>query len=239
MIDKEKFLESGLLEQYALGLTDEEESRVVEEFCEKYPEIKAELYKLQKGLHQYASENSVPPPARKRARVNRVRSLVTALSMVGFVSALIFAFFQTQEKEKYQVQVTRLEAELETCKHHWSDKIRQAEFMQHQDTKKVLLAGLNDAQGNVCIAFWNEKVKKACVDLGSLPPPPPGMAYQIWADVNGKMINAGLLQNISAGHFQDIAFVDRAESLNITIEPAGGSQHPTVEKLLANGRLLN
>jgi hypothetical protein len=30
-----------------------------------------------------------------------------------------------------------------------------------------------------------------------------------------------------------LKYIDKAESLNITIEPAGGNDHPTVEKLIA------
>jgi hypothetical protein len=31
-----------------------------------------------------------------------------------------------------------------------------------------------------------------------------------------------------------LTYIDRAESLNITIEPKGGNDHPTVERLISN-----
>jgi hypothetical protein len=31
-----------------------------------------------------------------------------------------------------------------------------------------------------------------------------------------------------------MAYIDHAESLNITIEPAGGNDHPTVSRLVTN-----
>jgi hypothetical protein len=38
-MDKEKFLQSGLLEQYVLGLTDPEEEEVVNHYLERFPEL--------------------------------------------------------------------------------------------------------------------------------------------------------------------------------------------------------
>ena len=53
-MDKERFLESGLLEQYVLGLTSEEETREVERYAQAFPEIRAEIDLLRKAVRQYA-----------------------------------------------------------------------------------------------------------------------------------------------------------------------------------------
>jgi hypothetical protein len=56
--------------------------------------------------------------------------------------------------------------------------------------------------------------------------------YQMWADVDGVMINMGLLP--ADADLIPVKYIDRAESFNITIEPAGGNDHPTVENLISN-----
>ena len=48
------------------------------------------------------------------------------------------------------------------------------------------------------------------------------------------MINAGVLSK-DRSDLQIIEFIEDAESLNITLENAGGSDHPNVEMLQANG----
>ncbi len=50
------------------------------------------------------------------------------------------------------------------------------------------------------------------------------------------MINIGLLQH-PGDDMQALQFIDNAESLNITLEPAGGSEHPTVELLYVNAEI--
>ena len=55
-MDKERFLQSGLLEQYVLGLTSEEENEEVERYARAFPEIQSEIDILQIAVMQYAEE---------------------------------------------------------------------------------------------------------------------------------------------------------------------------------------
>jgi anti-sigma-K factor RskA len=45
------------------------------------------------------------------------------------------------------------------------------------------------------------------------------------------MINMGTLN--TDNELVPLKYIENAESLNITIEPAGGSDHPTVEELVS------
>tara|TARA_R110000868_G_scaffold379114_6_gene644835 strand:- start:10 stop:186 length:177 start_codon:yes stop_codon:yes gene_type:complete len=54
----------------------------------------------------------------------------------------------------------------------------------------------------------------------------------MWADVEGEMINMGVIGKQNQLLAMD--YIDNAESLNVTIEPAGGNDHPTVSNLITN-----
>ncbi len=56
----------------------------------------------------------------------------------------------------------------------------------------------------------------------------------MWADVDGKMINLGILKKDETNMPIDWKYLANAESLNVTIEPDGGSDHPTVADLVAS-----
>ncbi len=60
----------------------------------------------------------------------------------------------------------------------------------------------------------------------------PNETYQLWADVEGEMINMGLLS--SEEDLTPAIYISKAESFNITVEPAGGNDHPTVSNLIGN-----
>ncbi len=78
----------------------------------------------------------------------------------------------------------------------------------------------------------NHKDKSVWVNPQSLPPLSEEETYQMWADVDGEMINMGLLPTDK--ELIALTYIDRAASLNITIEPKGGNDHPTVERLISN-----
>lgn len=68
-MNKEEFLKSGLVEQYALGLTSPEESRLVEHFLDNYPEVRTKMNGVHKTVEQYAAKYAVPPPKRLKQRI--------------------------------------------------------------------------------------------------------------------------------------------------------------------------
>ena len=68
-MNKDQFLASGLLEQYALGITSEEESALVERYLNTFPEVRAEYTSMRKALDQYAKQYAIQPPRTLRNRV--------------------------------------------------------------------------------------------------------------------------------------------------------------------------
>ncbi|MBK6901788.1 MAG: anti-sigma factor [Saprospirales bacterium] len=70
---------------------------------------------------------------------------------------------------------------------------------------------------------------------GLLPPPRKVKATRVWGDVDGKMVSAGIVKCPSRNPLQEIKFIRKASSLNITLEPESGSKEPTVAQLQANG----
>jgi len=69
------YIETGILELYALGDVTPEERLQVEEMLVKYPAIKAELNEIEKAIEQYASANAVAPSDNQRDKI--LNSLVT------------------------------------------------------------------------------------------------------------------------------------------------------------------
>ncbi|MCB0623786.1 MAG: anti-sigma factor [Saprospiraceae bacterium] len=251
-MNKEEFLTSGLIEQYVLGLTSPEEDRIVERFAEEYPEIEAELRLLQKAMERYAEQHTPPrdlppeqvaddrPAAADRSLARGERPLL--LPALGIVSLLLLgsaSFWQYRLRLHSERQNLQIRSECARYREQCDDQLRQLqavaahmEFLQTPGTQYVALQG----SGVSAVALWNEERQKGLIFLGTLPKPPSGHTYQIWADVDGEMIDAGLIDAERAClGFQEIYFIRHAESLNITLEPSGGSETPTVALLQANG----
>ena len=96
----------------------------------------------------------------------------------------------------------------------------------------LLLKGNRIFPESRAVAYVNHTAKSVMVNSQGLPPLEKDKTYQMWADVDGVMINMGLLP--ADTDLIPLKYIDRAESFNITIEPAGGNDHPTVENLISN-----
>ena len=65
----QEYIESGILEQYALGELSPAEQAVVEAHAASHPEIREELQQVQAALGFYAEAHAITPPAGMRERV--------------------------------------------------------------------------------------------------------------------------------------------------------------------------
>lgn len=62
-MDYREYIESGILQDYCLGILPAAEQAKVEEVCRQHPEIKQELLQIQQSLEKQALENAVKPRA--------------------------------------------------------------------------------------------------------------------------------------------------------------------------------
>lgn len=69
MDDIKAYIESGILELYALGNASPEEREQVERFAAAHPAVRAELREVEKALELYAAENAVAPSGDHRNKV--------------------------------------------------------------------------------------------------------------------------------------------------------------------------
>lgn len=265
-MDKEKFLKSGLLEQYVLGLTDEVESEEVERFAEAFPEVRSEIESMRKAMDEYARQYAVLPPEELKARMmNESEGPASALrrddalkynaagdsgsrwgtwlarSVMALLIVLSLSFYQNKvaTSQKYEVLSREYRAFQQDCSRQQAELEGLLEiyaFLNHELTVPVRLQSTGLIPDAEAVAYLNEKQKKVFINPTHLPAPPQGKTYQMWADVEGRMINMGLVDGNSKG-LQSVSFIEGMESLNITLEPEGGSEEPTVAMLCVNARV--
>jgi quercetin dioxygenase-like cupin family protein len=63
----EAYIQSGVLDDYCLGLLPEAEARLLEEYCRLYPALQAELHQRQQALETYSLTHAIQPPAHLKA----------------------------------------------------------------------------------------------------------------------------------------------------------------------------
>ena len=244
------FLESDLLEKYLLGTTTEQEGIQVEDFIDNHEEASEAYAELQENLERYARTYAAKAPSDikekilKEIRSSRPRRIsVNWLSIAASVAAIGFAlttlyFWDLNKNLKAEnstilAELTILQDNLEQSDIRFAEVQAELEKLRNPETKKYVMRGNRRAQNLKTVAYINPEEKLSLINIIDLPKLPEDKVFQMWADVDGKMVSLGILEKAD-NKLMSIPYKENASSYNITIEPKGGNEHATVENLVAN-----
>ncbi len=107
-------------------------------------------------------------------------------------------------------------------------------FYQNPDYLKINLTNVDGKPDALVQLFWSKSTHYVYTSDISLPKPPEGKQYQLWAIVDGKPVSAGMLTAKNTPE-QMSAFV-KADAFAITLEKAGGSETPTLSEMYVMGK---
>ena len=151
------------------------------------------------------------------------------------IGALVTWFFMDAEANNYKKEIAEQSIEIEELRRDY-DKVNEIyAYINHGGTRPYILEGKNRSNESQVIVYWNTDLRKSMLRVIDLPSIRSNETYQLWADVNGKMKSLGTFNAaLAINDAIPINYLDDATSLNITVEPKGGSEHPTLSTLTAN-----
>lgn len=250
------FLNSGLLEKYLLGDTTSAETEIVESNISKYPEVQNAYNTLQYNLEIVTRSNAVDVPNNildtileelDETPVIKLNTTKTykkwyKFSVAASVAALLFAstsylFFHQNQRLNKENQVVvdeifDLRSDIENNNKKLDNIMSQFMELNDPDTYKYIMQGNNRAKNLKTVAYINPIDKTSMIDVVSLPELPQEECYQIWAELQGKMVSLGILSDTD-GQLKRIPYTENALALNITIEPRGGNTHASLNRSVA------
>jgi anti-sigma-K factor RskA len=250
------FLNSGLLEKYLLGDTTTAETEMVESHIARYPEIENAYNTMQHNLEVVAKTNAVEAPKHvlntildelDDAPVVKLNNSIKykkwyKFSVAASIAALIFAgtsYFYYNHNQKLanenQVVVDELfdlRSDIEQNNKMLDNVMRQLLKLNNPETEKYIIKGNERAKDLKTVAYINPKEKTSMIDVVSLPELPEEQCYQIWAELQGKMVNLGILDKADR-KLRNIPYMEDALALSITIEPKGGNSIASVQNAVA------
>ena len=242
------FLDSDLLEKYLLGSTTELEALQVERYIAMYPEVRKTYNELQENLETFAKLHAIKSPeGLKEKIVSRIRSerkgrkkffryaIAASFVAVMSISATYFYWNQNQDLlEENTVVSNKIKLLEEDMMQQLEDVRNQFIVLNNPGTKKYNVNGNKKAKELKAVAYINPVKKLSYINVSNLPHLPENQCFQMWAEVNGEMINLGILEE--AGNEQNLRALPYAKNAvgYITIEPEGGNLNPTVDNIVAN-----
>ena len=252
-------LNSGILELYVAGVLPEAEKAEVESYIQKYPEVKAEIDNISSVVYTLTSSYSKKAPESLKAsiqsqikspeviNINRGKEKIynkqdykwlaaAAIALLVISAAMNFYFYNQwndaernlialqQEKDLFATDLVKLSDSLTNIQ-------QQIAVITDPQYKPVLLKGLDVSPQSSAIVYWNIATNESFINIKSLPAPPAGKQYQLWAIADGQPVDAGVFDVHKDSILQPMKAVKSAQAWAVTLEPAGGSINPTLDAM--------
>lgn len=188
----------------------------------KFSEIKSitqEPAPIVKDLHANGSAKIYSIPSYYKWAV--------AASIILLIGSLILNYtfynkYQTTSKELQTAQ-----NELQRQQQLADAMNRYMNVVTDKNAMPVVLNGTEKAPDALAKIFWMKNTGDVYVDATNLPQTPAGMQYQLWAIVDGKPVDAGMISTKKGVyHIQKMKSFGKAQAFAITLETAGGHPEP-------------
>ena len=259
-------ISSGLLESYVLGTTNADETAMIRELCRKQPELLKEIELIEEALINYASENAPPLNARLKETLHskvfneqggnekiipiqttgpslKAYKFGIAASILLLIVSGAYIFTLHQKLNRLTTEI----AALSTSKSYMAEefKIQQASLtdinnkfniVSNPKIKTIALNGMNSLADKSALVHWNPETREVYFNASALPVP-VNKQYQLWAIVDGKPVDAGVIDLQNSTAFQKMKLISGAKAFAVTIEPVGGSNSPSLDTMCLLGNV--
>jgi hypothetical protein len=264
-LNKEEFISSGLLELYAMRISSPEETKIVEEHLQQFPELKWELNEMELSLENYSVANSIQPsssvkeklfeqlfpgstkienhtapviPMNKKRIVPLFYKSIAAAVFILLIGSMVlnYNYYNKYHDADRQLQLAR-ETIAQQGKSNEAMK-EDLNVVTNKFAQPVVLNGTPKAPDALAKIFWMKNTGEVYMDPTNLPEAPAGKQYQLWGIVDGKPVDGGMIKTAKGiYHIQKMKTFGKAEAFAITLEKAGGSPTPTMDEMVVIAKM--
>ncbi len=264
-MDIKAYIESGIIESYVLGMADDQERAELERLSQQHPEIRAAIEAFELSLEQNAMANAMSPAPRVKSdllaqlanefqpseqtklvtmpvsNTGWLRYMAAASVILLVVSAATNVYFYKQFREasnQYQallVEKTSLLAQNEALQAKGLDLYNGMQIMSDPAYTKVSMPGIKAEENKLATVFWDKKKNEVYLLANRLPQTSNDTQYQLWAIVDGKPVDAGMIDRCNG--LCKMKNISNASAFAITLEKRGGSPTPNLQQLQVIGNV--
>ena len=166
-----------------------------------------------------------------------------AAGLLLFVSSLLCNLKLQQKIKSVHNEVARLSAsktliadELKIQKAFIVAMNIEMQIISDPNNKKITLKGMNSLHARSAAIHWNMLTNEVYFNASELPQP-ANKRYQVWAIVDSKPIDAGIINLNYKNVFQKMKNIAGAQTFAVTIEAPGGSAKPSLETMCLLGNV--
>jgi anti-sigma-K factor RskA len=201
---------------------------------------------LEMGSEKVDSEEKLRPEEIK----NETKSfsiypyLSAAASIVAVIGIALSVYFYNQWQET-ESRLSNIIAQNQTMaqqynvvKNQMEQYAENVEVLRQPGIETVPMNGLDIAPEAQAFVHWNKKTNEVFLNAKKMPANELDSQYQLWAIVDGTPVDMGVFD--VAGDMTSLLKMKttgKASAFAVTLEPRGGSENPTMEKMYVIGQI--
>ena len=239
------YISSGVIESYVLGMASAGEQLEFEGMCKQYPEVLQARIDFELSLEQQAMQTAVMPPASLRqlvmnAALNTEAKIIPInaapviktnwLKYVAAACAILLAGSLYWNISQYKNN-QKLQASYDTTVAKLSDIEKDlAMLVQNPNVKMAAMKGMEVSPSSFATVYWDTTSKDVYLLVNNLPKPASDKQYQLWALLNGKPVDVGMIDSDAFIGKKKLLLqmknVAGAQAFALTLEKKGGNPVP-------------
>jgi anti-sigma-K factor RskA len=250
-VNTKEYISSGVIESYVMGLLTEAECLEFENVCAQYSEVVTARNAFEMALEEQLLNDAKQLPQHLKQQVlDKIRNRTTDinneeleeerapvrsigiwkwLAAASFILLAGAAYWGITTNNKYQNLLTQNKQLKDSVQQSTAmlDLMKQdAEMLQKPGIKMAAL--MSDHSSAYATIYWDtaSATKDVYLMINNLPQPASDKQYQLWALLDGKPIDLGMIV-AKQRLLTKMKNVQNAQAFAITLEPMGGSVAPT------------
>ena len=253
-MDINSYISSGVIELYVMGMCSTEEEKELEVLRSRHPELNVAIIQYEKELEASMQKNSTLPPnivderilqsldslqapvinITGNTNIKRTKWLKMAAAAV-ILLLLISSYFNYSLYSKNKKQEKDLQS---ATKGITTLPVSDYAVLNNPRITPIAMYGVGTHAICRCTMFWDKSTGKMYIMIHHLPKSSAARDYQLWAEVDGKPISVGIINDEIRGRFIEMPNVPaRSIAFTVTLENAGGNTQPTVEETYLSGKI--
>ena len=259
----EEYIASGILELYVAGALSEKENQEVYEAISKYPDLLDEVLKIESAIIKLTAATAPSDSKHNFSTIKKQIDISTKLVSIdkpksnwinysGWAAAIILGggllWTLTQNNTlKEDIRVVEnekefLEQKIEIANTNLSETENLLSILRDKNILNIPLGGQQVSPESYAKVYWDKTNNRIYLDAQGLPEPPEGKVYQVWSLTLNPLTptSLGIIDDFKGDTNKIFTITNKnaSQAFGITLEPAGGSDSPTLEQLYTLGTVI-
>ena len=229
-----------VMERYALAQAIQPDETLKEKILSRIQpdnSVKEKIFsRIQSSNKQEPFSVIKTPEKNENAKIYSIPSYfkwAVAASVILLIGSLIFNYTFYNKYQNTSKDLQSAQQELQKQQQLAEAMNKDMDVMTDKNAMPVVLSGTEKSPDALAKIFWMKNTGDVYVDPRNLPQTPAGMQYQLWAIVDGKPVDAGMISTEKGiYHIQKMKSFGKAQAFAITLETAGGNPTPKGEMIV-------